>query len=286
MNSQERGERWPGRSEREIGNTLAWRYANFESQDRYTGGIDLEASVGTAKERGQQVEIVIVMAAHQPFGLLMNQVYNIVRPQNQAVRVIAQPNPAQGRQWGEIEYQGGSLRVLELARMLQLPLVEPIDRSKILLTGKLLANGTIEKPFGLAVDDIMVVQPVGLDNLRLLPDWLCKKRLGKLVWGAALLERETLEQQSLLHHLQDEGLLAPLQIANFEDDNVNFDSTAAALAEFLPSGENSLPLALLATGNSIAKATTKPAAGTDPSIYRPVILLDLAALKDIAYSVV
>jgi hypothetical protein len=284
MSSQLRREEWPGQSQGIIGDTLTWRYASLESQERYTGSFKSEPGASSHRERSQQVEIVIVMAAHQPFGLLMNQVYNIVRPQNQAVRIICQPDPAHGRQWGEIEYQGGGLRVLELARMLQLPLVEPIDRSKILLTGKLLPNGTIEKPFGLAVDDILVVQPVPMDNLRLLPDWLCKKRLGKLVWGAALLQREGLEQQSALHHIAAEGLLGPLQVASFEGANVNFDSATAALAELLPPGEEFLPPVFGANSNGIAKAIEKPA-NTDPSQSRPVVLLDLAALRDIAYGV-
>lgn len=282
MSSQVRREEWQGRTQGITGDTLAWHYASFENQERYTGALRPELVAGS--NRGQQVEIVIVMAAHQPFGLLMNQVYNIVRPQNQAIRIICQPDPVHGRQWGEIEYQGGGLRVLELARMLQLPLVEPIDRSKILLTGKLLPNGTIEKPFGLAVDDILVVQPVSMDNLRLLPDWLCKKRLGKLVWGAALLEREGLEQQSALHHIAAEGLLGPLQVASFEAAGAKFDSATAALAELLPPGEELLPPVFGSGANGLTRAPEKPA-NTDPSQYRPVVLLDLAALKDIAYNV-
>lgn len=284
MSSQVRRAEWQGRPERESSIGLAWRYTGLEVQDRYTGELKVEGGPGPNKERGPQVEIVIVMAAHQPFGLLMNQVYNIVRPQNQAIRLICQPDPARGRQWGEIEYQGGGLRVLELARMLQMPLVEPIDRSKILLTGQLRPNGTIEKPFGLAVDDILVVQTVSMDNLRLLPGWLCQKRLGKLVWGAALFEREILEQQSSLHQIQAEGLLGPLQIASFEEDNINFDNATAALAELLPAGEELLPPMASANASRIARTPDKPA-NLDPSQYRPVILLDLAALKDIAYSV-
>src|SRR5690242_14474026 len=92
-----------------------------------------DAALSKRAEVSNQVEIVLVKVAHQPFGLLMSQIYNIVRPENQAVKVQSQPAPEAGREWGEIDYRGDTLMVLELARMLKMPLVEPIERSQILL---------------------------------------------------------------------------------------------------------------------------------------------------------
>lgn len=141
------------------------------------------------------IELVLVKVAHQPFGLLMSQVYNIVRPEDRGVKLLKHPTSGEGREWGEIEYRGQTLKVLELARMLHLSLVEPLERSQILLGGKLSAGGAIIEPFGVACDDIIVITTVNSEDLRTVPGWLFYKRLGKLVWGAALLERELLVTQ-------------------------------------------------------------------------------------------
>ncbi len=248
----------------------------------FNGADRLEWQAEPKKDKGQQIEVIIVMAAHQPFGLLMNQVYNIVRPQGAGVQILRQPNAAKGRFWGEIEYQSGRLRVLELARMLLMPLVEPIDRSKILLTGKLQQNGTIEQQFGLAVDDILSVQQVGLDQLRLLPGWLCQKRLGKLVWGVALVEREALAQQSSLNQLHSEGLLVPLQVTAFIQAGVGFEKEPTDWAEprtLLPAIENERLSGL----SNMPESDLKDKPRVADTQYRPVILLDLDVLKNIAY---
>lgn len=141
------------------------------------------------------IELVLVKVAHQPFGLLMNQIFNIVRPEDRGVRVKQPPALEKGREWGEIEYRGQTLKVLELARLLHLPLVEPIERSQILLGGKLTTSGAIIEPFGVACDDIIIITAVPKEDLRPVPGWLFQKRLGKLIWGAALLNRELLVTQ-------------------------------------------------------------------------------------------
>ncbi len=242
----------------------------------FAEGNGLELRLETRRE--DQIEIVIVMAGHQSFGLLLSQVYNILRPQNDGINVLKQPGSAPGQVWGSIEYQGGELRVLELARMLHRPLVEPIDRSRILLTGKLLADGRVEHQYGLAVDDVLAVQRVGMEQLRLLPAWMCQKKLGKLVWGTALLERHSLEQHSALHQLQTEGLLTPLQFAIFQPDRPKLGSTVEALSELGVSVGNELTI----IGANGTKEKLKPA--IQESEFQPLILLDLAALIPVAYS--
>jgi hypothetical protein len=256
--------------------TPAFRYATYGNQNLASDEAEIDWSNKAQQNRGQQVELIIVMAAHQPFGLLMNQVYNIVRSQGQAIKVISQPDPEQGRQWGEIEYQGGKLRVLELARMLRMPLVEPIDRSKILLSGKLLPSSTLEKPFGLAVDDILVVRQVGLDNLRLLPEWLCRKQLGKLIWGVALMDQADLEQQDGFNQVQANTWVAPLQFISHEPENNSLNQVKPE-----PIGQNGL-----LTGFTTGRAAESGKLSSPETIaYRPVVLLNLDVLKDMAYDI-
>jgi chemotaxis signal transduction protein len=156
-----------------------------------------EQIVNRKSEIVNQIELVLVRVAHRPFGLLMSQIYNIVRPETQSFKVKTYPDEQVGREWGEIEYRGSTsiLKVLELARVLKLPLVEPIERSQILLTGKAQATGVISQPFGVACDDILSIITLPLDDLRPMPFWLFKKRLGKLIWSAALIERKLLVGQ-------------------------------------------------------------------------------------------
>jgi chemotaxis signal transduction protein len=150
----------------------------------------------------QTVELILVQVANQPFGLLMKQVYNIARPEANLFSVKSQPDPANGREWAEIFYQGKTLSVLELASKLHLTPAEPLDTSKILLSGQFVPGGTIQQPFGVSVDDIIGVCHIGLDHLRLLDDWVCRKRLGRLIWGVALVGRETLTHHNGSGELQ------------------------------------------------------------------------------------
>jgi hypothetical protein len=159
----------------------------------------------TEVNSSQTVELIMVQVSNQPFGLLLKQIYNIARPEGDLFSVISPPEPAEGREWAEILYQGKPLRVLELARKLQLAPVEALNTSKILLSGRLVPGGNIQQPFGVSVDDIIGVWPVELDKIRLLDEWVCRKRLGRLLWGVALLEREAFGSQypnSLLNRVE------------------------------------------------------------------------------------
>ena len=236
---------------------------------------------GNAKTGGQRIELILVKVAHRPFGVLLSQIYNIVRPQNGTLQVLSQPDPANNRAWGEIIYQGEPLRVLELTRMLQLPLVEPIDRSRILLSGKLRPDGTIDQPFGLAVDDILAVQAVSLDEVRLLPTWLCHKRLGRLVWAAALLDQTVLLQQSTARELQSQSVLSPLQLSDFMSEPMIFGEEANFdLQSLLPLSPTEPAVTLTNRLSDNFPVTSKPLAQS----VRPVMLLDVSLLKSFAYS--
>jgi hypothetical protein len=156
----------------------------------------------TEANPAQTVELIMVQVSNQPFGLLLKQIYNIARPEGDLFSVIS---PPEGREWAEILYQGKPLRVLELARKLQLAPVEALNTSKILLSGRLVPGGNIQQLFGVSVDDIIGVWPVELDKIRLLDEWVCRKRLGRLLWGVALLEREAFGSQypnSLLNRVE------------------------------------------------------------------------------------
>lgn len=217
-------------------------------------------------EVSSQVEIVLVKVAHQPFGLLMSQIYNIVRPENQGVKVKTRPDPEAGREWGEIEYRGDSLMVLELARMLKMPLVEPIERSQILLSGKLQPNGAIVQPFGVACDDILSITRLPLDDMRPIAEWLFRKRLGKLIWSAALVDRKLLAEQQNVN---------PVSQRLMEEAQVEQSLQELGLA--MPPVLESVPLTKF---NDILrlKRDTKP---RDERF--PVMLLDLDVLRRLIY---
>lgn len=151
-------------------------------------------SPGVAAETrpNQAIELIMVRVGNQPFGLLMKQVFNIARPEDNTFAVSKAAEPEKGRTWAEVLYRGKILKVLELARQLGLTAAEPLANSRILLSGKLSDSGNIHQPFGVSVDDIIGIWHVGLDQLRLLDGWVCRKRLGRLLWGVALMDRETL----------------------------------------------------------------------------------------------
>ncbi len=165
----------------------------------------------TKTQNSNRVELILVRVAHQPFGLLMSQVYNIVRPDVHGVKLLRRPDKNGGREWGEIEYRGAPLRVLELARMLHLPPVEPIERSQILLSGQIMPSGEIVQPFGIACDDIAAITSATLEDMRPVPGWLFQKRLGKLIWSAVLVARTILQEQHAMQGLGD-NVLDSLQI--------------------------------------------------------------------------
>lgn len=230
----------------------------------------------TSTKTGKQVEIILVMTGRQPFGMLMSQVYNIVRIHSEKFKILQSPNAAKDRVWGEIEYMEGRLRVLELARILQLPSLEPLQRSKILLSGKLLPNGSISQPFGVAIDDILSVRLVPMEDLRLVPGWLTRKRLGKLLWGAAMIDRDALIQQGTLNELNSEDLISPVQIAEFMAEAANFSGSASFMPVPTPKTSEINPITTFLGANAARF-------GQPIEKQRPVMLLDLDVLKYLAY---
>lgn len=227
----------------------------------------------------KQTEVILVMSARQPFGMLMSQVYNIVRTYGENLKVISWPEPEKGRIWGEIQYMEGKLRVLELNRILNLPVGEPLQRSKILLSGKLLPDGSIEQPFGIAIDDILSVRQVPLEDLRLLPDWLTYKRLGRLLWGAAMIDRDALIQQGTLNELNSEDLVTNLQIADFMAEAASFTNQNSQAAPNPTKRPEVNPVLSFIGVNT----NTPNRFGHPTEKQRPVMLLDLDVLKGLAY---
>ena len=143
-----------------------------------------KSGAGHAKKT---VELFVVRVGGQPYGLLLKQIFNIARPEGDMFSVIRSPGPEKG--YGEILYQGKVLQVVELARKLQTGPAEALSESKILISGRLVPGGNIQQPFGISVDEIIGVWHIGLEKLRLLDEWVCRKRLGRLIWGIALVDR-------------------------------------------------------------------------------------------------
>ncbi len=237
---------------------------------------------GPARPTGQRVELILVKIAHQPFALLMSQIYNIVRPQDGHFQLLRPPDPLSNRLWGEISYLDTQLRVLELTRMLHLPLVEPIESSRILLTGKLMPDGLIQEPYGLAVDDILAVQMLSLNELRLLPRWVCQKRLGQLIWAIALLDQTSLSEQNVIKDLSAQSGLASVRLSEFMVEAVGPADSAlrksADLTRLLPVNQ---PIADPLLSPKLLNPAFKP---VEPSQQRPVMVLDVSQLKQIAYN--
>ncbi len=146
------------------------------------------------------VELIVVRVGSQPFGLLLKQIFNIARPEGDVFSVVRPPNPDKG--YGEIFYRGQVLQVVGLARKLQIGQAEALSESKILISGRLVPGGNIQQPFGVSVDEIIGVWRTGLENLRLLDDWVCRKRLGRLLWGFALVDRANLGPQEQVGETQ------------------------------------------------------------------------------------
>jgi len=225
------------------------------------------------KATPDQVELIIASAGHQFFGILMSQVSNIMRPGPAGLQVLS-PSALSNRLYSEVAYQGGRLRVLELSRQLFLPLVEPIERCKILLTDPTHGAGRGEMQFGVAVDDIVTLRQFNLSDLRLLPRWLCGNQLGKLIWGAVLIAPETLAQDNVTS-----ALPTPFQ---FEAEMV-----APPLVSSEPLRRLEIVPALLAKNSlNLAERLTQrerrvEQVGADSR--RPLILLDLQVLYSEAF---
>lgn len=152
-----------------------------------TAGVRLSAPTAALVASARTVELIVVQVGGQPFGILLKQVFNIARPEDE---IFTEINPARNtRGYTEILYRGQVLRVVELAEKLKLDPVKQLPTSEIVISGRLTPGGNIQESFGVSVDEIIGVWHVGLDNLRLLDEWVCRKRLGKLIWGAALVDR-------------------------------------------------------------------------------------------------
>ncbi len=221
----------------------------------------------------QTVELIMVRVANQPYGLLLKQVYNIARPEDEMFTVIRPSEPENGREWAEILYQGKSLRVLELARKLQLVASEALTDSKILLSGQLVGGGNIQQPFGLSVDDIIGIWHIGLDKMRLLDGWVCRKRLGRLIWGMALFDREAFGNQHPAGSISKENLQPALAFNGIIGET-----------ELLPGAE-------ARNGSGQTEADTGEMSNFEksrllrnsPSAAIPVMLLDLEVLRTALY---
>ena len=257
-----------------------WQKSTGQSPElRYTGTSELDLAIENSRRAGKQVEVVLVIVSHQPFGLLMSQVSNIVRPQSENIQVLSSSTDDQP--WAEIEYQFGRLRVLELARMLHMPLAQPIARSKILLTGNIEANGKVKKAFGVAIDDILSIKSIPMDDLRLLPTWMCSKRLGRLIWAVALIDRVMLTQQSDEQESHSEDTVSANELADFMSEVLSAGGDSASLQAFLPPSEIRTPSLSRTNFSSLNNELVK-LSPAEPR--RPVVLLDLDALKSIAHN--
>jgi chemotaxis signal transduction protein len=202
----------------------------------------------------KQVSLMLGYAGNQPVALLMSQIYNIIVS---SIQVLHLPKPNDETLWAEVVYQDSKLPVLELARLLNLPLVETLDRSRILVSGTARAGDKILQPFGIALDDILTIQTFRLSDIHTLPRWVAPALKGILM-GMVLVEHELLlsEDESLL----DSGILQP----------VNLISSIGNKA--IASGKPELEGANVGR-NNIATDTR-----------RPVALINLANIKDIIYS--
>jgi chemotaxis signal transduction protein len=249
---------------------------NFDRVVRETG----------SSAANDQVEIVVALAAHQIFGLLMTQVINIVRPGPTGLQVISNSDENEGQSYGEILYQNNIIRVVELTRQLHLPMVEPIERSKILLTEQVGKNGRDRVTFGVAIDDIISLLRVNKADMRLLPSWLCAARLGKLVWGVVLMEAEQLAYDKTMVEYQNSALPQPFQLDSKKSvveieaasKETNQEATQLKVAEVTAAGSpKSLSLA-----ERLGQRERKVEQFAVDN-RRPLVLLDLQLLYPAAF---
>lgn len=193
-------------------------------------------------------------AGNQPVALLMSQIYNIIVS---GIQVLHSPQPNDETLWAEVAYQDSKLPVLELARLLKLPLVETLDRSRILVSGTSRAGDKILQPFGIALDDLLTIQTFRLSDIHTLPDWVAPALKGILM-GMVLVDHELLlsEDEPLL----DSGILQPVNLISSIENKA------------IVSGKPELEGANVGR-NNIATDTR-----------RPIALINLATIKDIIYS--
>ncbi len=277
-------------NQRFMGGTLAQSNSIFGLSDE-----QLELALLRRHQFGQsprnptgRVELILIRASHQPFALLMSQVYNIVRPGPDGIEVLRQPNLKHNRSWGEVLYQGEAIRVMELPVMLKLPLVEPIQRSRVLLSGTFRADGGIEAPFGVAIEDILAVKNVAYDDIRLLPKWLARD-LNGLLWGAALMDRETLAKEGALEIIKNEAQLEPVSFAQYAENDEELSRVALTESEVLGDPLTPPPTNTMPAYNHNNEQLLHELRFSGKFVHvqlderRPVMILNLDALKRIIY---
>jgi len=193
-------------------------------------------------------------AGNQPVALLMSQIYNIIVSD---IQVLRSPQPNEEVFWAEVAYQDSRLPVLELARLLKLPQLDTLNRSRVLVSGTTRAGGTILQPFGIALDDLLTIQNFRLSDIHTLPHWVAPALKGILM-GMVLVEHEFLHLKDA--PLLDAGILQPVNLIS------SIENKAIAFGKPKLDGAN-------VDRNKVAHDTR-----------RPVALINLATLKDIIYS--
>jgi|GEM_PF-1783317 len=275
-------------SQRFIGGTLAQGNSVFGLSDE-----QLELALLRRQQFGQslssnkgRVEFILIRSSHQPFALLMSQIYNIVRPGPDGIEVLRQPNLKHNRSWGEVLYQGSAIRVMELPVMLKLPLVEPIQRSRVLLSGTFRPDGGIEAPFGVAIEDVLAVKSVSYDDIRLLPKWLARN-LNGLLWGVVLMDRETLAKEGALEIIKNEAQLEPLSFAEYAENPEDLLRIALAEPEVLLDSDGNISADRSPVYNNEQLLHELRFSGKFVHVQqderRPVMILNLDALKRVIY---
>lgn len=248
--------------------------------------------VETGKHKGNrdQIELIVVVVGHQVFGLLMSQVINIVRPGPAGTQVLKPIGSQPDHSYGEILYRNSPLRVVELNRQLLLPLVETLERSKVLLTGRVQSDGSIKFPFGIAIDDIVTLRRVNLADLRLLPSWLCAAHFGKLIWSTALVEPEALSYDKTNLDYQTSALPKPFQVDEQPDGRQRgifaLETNANKGPDKNKQGLEVVPVVVSKTNLTLAERLSQrerkvEQLGADNR--RPLLLLDLHLLEKVAY---
>lgn len=232
----------------------------------------------------EQIELVVVSAGHQLFGLLMNQVFNIMQSGVAGFQILTTANAENNQPYYEIIYRNEMLRVLELGRILGLQLVEPLERSKILLTGQLKADGGVAYPFGVAIDEIITLRRINKNDLRLLPDWVGASGLGKLIWGVALVEREMLDNTASNLDYQGSALPKPF---NLDKEDKDTSVLMMKKPEKPQSAKLSLPsmptMSNMKLTDRLAAQRERQAEQMLNDTRRPLLMLDLQKLRSTVY---
>lgn len=147
---------------------------------------DLQAVV-KRNNAANSVQVLFVCAGGQIFGLLMSQLFNILKVDGDEPRLTRQTK-LNDKDCTVVEHRGQFVPVVSLSKVLLMENHLPVEKSEILLTGKLRGNSTLLQVYGLCVDSVMTVHSFRREDLRHLPDWLYKKRLGNILIGAILVE--------------------------------------------------------------------------------------------------